>query len=219
MSDLKTARPHWFHPETGELLSSSERAKADLLIRNAQRNAEQQVAAMQPSKPLTHNEKLLAATQQRIEELQTKLKFCLPTDRDGIQRRLGMFKAEAAKLEGEMKAEAKQQAFANSPDVARARENAEALSRSWRETYPHADESAVLLAVEIARSEQWESPEALRQAFWRQVEIITEQNLASERRNATLATESRLQAEAAEARAKVAQLEAEQRLNDVRGQQ
>lgn len=70
--------------------------------------------------------------------------------------------------------------YATSELVARVREHAGALERSWQITLPHADEADILELVALASTSTF-SPEQLNAEFYSRLTAIEEKNLAAER--------------------------------------
>jgi hypothetical protein len=215
MSTLKEQKPEWFDAN-GTLLPKVERDRAD----SRKRSVEQRVAlevASRADKPKSESQRLLNAQDARIQELQAKLRYALPSEKPGIQTRISVLKEARDTLKSEMGEQSRLDSFAKNKSVSLARENAEALARSWRATYPHASEEAVLLCVEIARSDAWDTPEALADAYWHALEELSAESSRVESNNATLATEAKLLAERDEAMAQKVALESQQRHAEIKG--
>jgi hypothetical protein len=214
--DLKKTKPEWFDTN-GNLISAD--ARRDL-ERN-QRKAAQAVAdeiERRTARPQTDQQRLLGAQENHIRDLKRKLQSCLPSEKQGIQERIAWFSEVAKDLRAEMDEAARLEGFGKNRRVALARDTAAAPKRSPHAAYRHASDESIALAIAIAESNDWESGDALADAFHRQLEIISEQNLAEETRLAERATNDRLLAERDEANAQLAALAARKKLVDAKGE-
>lgn len=200
--------------ENGRLRSFEERRERE----RQRKTANDQIAAelaRRTERPQTDQQRLLAAQENRVRELKSKLRSCLPSERQGILDRIATFSDAASATKAEIAEGQRLDARSRNKALQLAMEHSEGL-KSWRKIFPHASQEAVTLAQEILKSTELSAEDAA-QAYWRQLELISDANAAEESRLAEIAAHARLGAEVEEAQANVKRLEAEQQRQIVKG--
>lgn len=136
------------------------------------------------TKPETKDQQLAGAYKARIKELRQNMRVAAPGDLPNLQKHLMLYEDSLEVVEDRMAKESRLEKFANNADVARVRECADAIERSWRAIYPgltDEDEQSIHNVVALARAEEWEDPSECASAFWKALEPIEQKNLDAAR--------------------------------------
>lgn len=206
----------YFNPDGSMKPFSQRMAERDAADRAAANVARQ--VAERTAKPESRDEQVQRVTAERIAEIQDRLRgSLLPADRSRLTAELTVLKAGNAKIKDRIEEQQRIDRLAKDRRVQLARDSADALEKSWRHIYPHADEADVMLAVAIARSNEFDSPDDLYREFKAVEERIAEADLEAERRKADDAQHAALKAESESAAAQVRVAEGQVRLAKVQG--
>lgn len=121
----------------------------------------------------------------RVADLEAKLQWALPHERGGIERRLTLFKQEAAKWEAAKAVSERRAAFEASPDFQRVQDFHASFMKSRELVHPDLTEADVLLLRAIATSADYPTPAAQAAAYFEAV--IKVETLQRDREAARLA--------------------------------
>jgi hypothetical protein len=131
----------------------------------------------------------------RVAELQTQLEWAIPSERGGIERRLTLFRQEAAKWEAERATAERRATFEASPDFQRVKTHYEAFTKTRELVHPDLTDADVLMLAAIATSDAYNSPAAQASAYFEQVTKC--ETLQASREAERLATAEQVAAKAA----------------------
>jgi hypothetical protein len=153
----------------------------------------------------------------RIADLEAKLEWSIPSERGSIERRLILFRQEAAKWESDRATAERRATFEASEDFQRVKTHHEAFLKTRELVHPDLTEGDVLLLRAIATSDAYESPAAQAAAYFAAVSKCESLQASREAERLAAAEQVAAQASTEYAAQKARTDAAQQRLADLEG--
>ncbi len=213
-SDATKLDPSYFRAD-GTIKSYEERPREDKAFAQARERIAKETAERTAQRE-THAQQVLRSSKERLSQLKDSKRLAAPSERSLIDTQIHIYESEIRKMEAQATETERRSTLGDNRLVQLYREEADYLEKEGRRTYPNASPDDILLAIQLARSEEWQSPEDLQAAFREVTERITDTQLRADRLKASDAqiAADKSAMESAQANLRVA--ESQQKLNDIR---
>lgn len=173
-----------------------------------------QAASVQPE---TNSERLARVSAQQIEDIQTRLRGSLaPDERSMLKARLNVLKAGNKQAAEQVASESRQAEFAADQRVSYCRQIADFLRKDGAGMYPNVKPEELQLAIAIADSNDWTTPDDMYREFRAVEERIALTEAEAQRKIAADAEHESLRVQSEHAAAELKAAEARLRLEQTR---
>jgi hypothetical protein len=155
----------------------------------------------------TEDQKLHDALDERVSAIRSDIRYAAPHEKPALLEKLKLFETKLADQKAKMAEADRAEKFGKSDLTRLAREYVDVVERQGDTLYGAVDPHERAILIQIARSTDWESPEAMYQEFVKQRDYVEDTQLNHDRREASIKQEAALKAgmEAAQADVRVAE--------------
>lgn len=200
-----TLPPHYFRSD-GTMKSFAER-QAERAQADKAKTQVAQAVAERSAVVKTEDQKLYDALDERVSAIRSDIRYAAPHEKPAMLEKLKLFETKLSDQKAKMAEADRTEKFGKSNLARLARETADFVEKYGDRDYGAVDPHERAILIQIARSTEWESPEAMYAEFVKQRDYVESTQLDHDRRQAANAQEVAIKAgmEAAQAKVKVAE--------------